>query len=64
MSIDFEIDEMFAITTVDYDALKNKPQINDVKLIGNISLEALGITILTNEEIDAIVDKEWNNIDE
>lgn len=64
MSIDFEIDEMFAITTVDYDALKNKPQINDVELIGNISLEALGITILTNEEIDAIVDKEWNNIDE
>ena len=64
MSIDFEIDEMFAITTVDYDALKNKPQINDVELIGNISLEALGITILTNDEIDAIVDKEWNNIDE
>lgn len=64
MSIDFEIDEMFAITTVDYDALKNKPQINDVELIGNISLEALGIVILTNEEIDAIVDKEWNNIDE
>jgi len=64
VSIDFEIDEMFAITTVDYDALKNKPQINDVELIGNISLEALGITILTNEEIDAIVDKEWNNIDE
>ena len=64
MSIDFEIDEMFTISTVDYDALKNKPQINDVELIGNISLEALGITILTNEEIDAIVDKEWNNIDE
>lgn len=64
MSIDFEIDEMFAITTVDYDALKNKPQINDVELIGNLSLEALGIVILTNEEIDAIVDKEWNNIDE
>lgn len=64
MSIDFEIDEMFAITTVDYDALKNKPQINDVELIGNLSLEAIGIVILTNEEIDAIVDKEWNNIDE
>ena len=64
MSIDFEIDEMFAITTVDYDALNNKPQINDVELIGNLSLEALGIVILTNEEIDAIVDKEWNNIDE
>lgn len=60
--IDFEIDEVFAITTVDYNNLKNKPRINDVEIVGNLTLQDLGIFVLTNDEIDEILNKEWNNI--
>lgn len=39
----------------DYEELENKPQINDVELIGNKSLEDLNTTRLTNIEIDNII---------
>lgn len=41
--------------TKDYNKLNNKPQINDVELIGNKSFEDLGADSLTNLEIDAII---------
>ena len=36
----------------DYEKLKNLPQINDVKVVGNKSFEELGMTEATNIEID------------
>lgn len=42
-------------TENDYNTLNNKPVLNGVTLAGDISLEDLGINIITNNEIDAIV---------
>ena len=39
--------------TINYEELINKPLINDVELIGNVSLEELGITDLIDDEADA-----------
>lgn len=39
----------------DYETLINKPQINNVTLIGNISLEDVGIESLTSQDIDNII---------
>lgn len=39
--------------TINYEELLNKPLINDVELIGNVSLEDLGITDLIDDEADA-----------
>lgn len=41
--------------TVDYADLENKPAINSVKLDGDLSLEDIGISIISNNEIDEIV---------
>ena len=41
--------------TKDYNRLNNKPQINDVELIGNKSFEDLGVESLTNIEIENII---------
>jgi len=38
----------------DYMALNNKPAINGVTLQGNMTLTTLGITSISNAEIDAI----------
>ena len=38
----------------DYELLDNKPQIESVELIGNKSLEEIGIDRLTNSEIEEI----------
>ncbi len=46
--------------TSNYNALTNKPQINEVELSGNKSIEELGITTMTNLEIKAIFDKVFN----
>lgn len=40
-----------------YDKLTNKPQINSVELIGNKSLDDLGVLALTNMEIQEIFSK-------
>lgn len=41
--------------TKDYNKLDNKPQINDVELIGNKSFEDLGAESLTNIDIENII---------
>lgn len=43
--------------TKDYEKLINKPQINDVTLIGNKSFEELGVNTMTNLEIKNIFNK-------
>ncbi len=42
-------------TATDYATLTNKPQINDITLVGNKSFEDLGAESLTNIEIDNII---------
>ena len=42
-------------TVKSYGDLDDKPQINDVTLIGNKSFDDLGLPALTNTEIDEIV---------
>lgn len=41
--------------TKNYEDLTNKPQINEVELMGNKSFEDLGSSKLTNIEIDNII---------
>lgn len=44
------------IVSGDYEKLRNRPQINEVELIGNKTFEELGDTPLSNLEIKAIFD--------
>lgn len=52
------------VVTDSYNKLKNKPQINSIELIGNVSLDSLGIQeagqcpdeALTNAEIEELLD--------
>ena len=46
--------------TSNYPALTNKPQINNVELIGNKTFEELGIQTMTNLEIKEVFDKVFN----
>lgn len=39
----------------DYEKMKNKPQINDVELVKNKTLEDLNVNKLTNIEIENII---------
>ena len=41
--------------TSDYRLLKNKPQIEDVELIGNKSFNDLGLTNISNMRIEEII---------
>ena len=41
--------------TSDYRLLKNKPQIDDVELIGNKSFNDLGLTNISNMRIEEII---------
>lgn len=41
--------------TVDYERLVNKPQIENVELIGNKTFEELGLNYLTNIEIEELL---------
>lgn len=43
--------------TNDYEALINKPQINDVTLVGNKSFKELGLRPATNTEIAEIINR-------
>ena len=43
------------VITDDYEQLLNKPQINDVTLIGNKTLPDLGVYYLTNMEIEHLL---------
>lgn len=42
-------------TSNNYALLSNKPQINDVELLGNKSFEDLGLNRITDDDIDKIV---------
>lgn len=42
--------------TTDYNELTNKPQINDIELIGNKSFEDLDVWRMTNTDIQNIID--------
>ena len=55
---DGEIDtdiELSAGGTNDYNDLINKPSIEGVELVGDKTLEELGVEALTPQEIDAII---------
>lgn len=39
----------------DYNSLVNQPNINEVKLIGNRSLEELGLNSITNIELEELL---------
>lgn len=39
----------------DYNSLVNQPKINKVKLIGNRSLEELGLNSITNTELEELL---------
>lgn len=45
------------ITDVDYNNLKNKPQINDCVLIGNRSFDDIGIRPMSNLEIEKMINE-------
>ena len=46
--------------SVYYPTLIDKPQINDVTLVGNKSIEDLGVYTMTNIEIKEIFDRVFN----
>ena len=55
---DGEIDtdiELSTAGTNDYNDLANKPSIEGVELVGDKTLEELGVEALTPQEIDAII---------
>ena len=47
--------EINYVSSNDYEKLMNKPQINDVELVGNKSSRDIGIFDLSNAEIDRLV---------
>ena len=47
--------EINYVSSNDYEKLMNKPQINDVELVGNKSIRDIGIFDLSNAEIDRLV---------
>ena len=58
---DGEIDtdiELSAGGTNDYNDLINKPSIEGVELVGDKTLEELGVEALTPQEIDAIINSQ------
>ena len=58
---DGEIDTDIEISTSgtnDYNDLINKPSIEGVELVGDKTLEELGVEALTNAEIDAIINSQ------
>ncbi len=42
----------------DYNKLKNKPRINEVELVGEVSLTELGFSELTNTELENLLKEE------
>ena len=50
------LEEAISVSTVkSYNELEDKPQINDVELVGNKSFEDLGAESLTNIDIENII---------
>lgn len=52
--------EINYVSNDNYEKLINKPQINDVELVGNKSSRDIGIFDLSNAEIDRLVNMIFN----
>lgn len=52
---EIDIEEETSVTNMDYNYLRNKPQINEVELINNKNLEELRVHSLTNSEIENLL---------
>lgn len=52
--------EINYVSNDNYEKLMNKPQINDVELVGNKSSRDIGIFDLSNAEIDRLVNMIFN----
>ena len=51
-TIDLSLENISIISEKDYEKLIKKPRINEVELVGNKTLEELGIEECTNQDID------------
>ena len=51
-TIDLCLEDINIISEKDYEKLIKKPRINEVELVGNKTLEELGIEECTNQDID------------
>lgn len=51
-TIDLSLEKIYIIREYDYEKLIKKPRINEVELVGNKTLEELGIEECTNQDID------------
>ena len=51
-TIDLSLEKIYIMSENDYEKLIKKPRINEVELVGNKSLEDLGIEECTNQDID------------
>lgn len=49
------VNETLVSTTSEYPLLKNKPQIESVELVGNKSFNDLGLSRITNMQIEQII---------
>lgn len=57
-SMDTSFETIIRVTdsgSSDYNSLVNQPKINEVKLIGNRSLEELGLNSITNIELEELL---------
>ena len=56
-SNDLELREsdVIYVNSTDYEKIKNKPQINNVELIGNKNFKELGMESLSNMEIENLL---------
>lgn len=52
MKLGNSIDFIGVATSTNYDDLENKPTINGVELVGNLTLEDIGIGTMSSEDID------------
>lgn len=47
--------DIIYVNSTDYEKIKNKPQINDIELIGNKNFKELGMEALSNLEIESLL---------
>jgi len=52
---EIEIEEETSVINMDYNYLRNKPQINEVELINNKTLENLKVNSMTNSELENLL---------
>lgn len=50
-TVDIALNDKVKVNNLDYESLKNKPQLNSVTLKGNKSLEEIGIAPISNIEL-------------